>query len=218
MARVTEERAAAFLVEPDHRRFLEPFLDRECTVACAARELGENKDRMLYRVRQMTRLGLVRVTREEPRRGRAVKVYTSTSARYFVPYDAAPTLDLMTVLLRERAAHEAALQSAMLRVMRAVHGEEAWGMLLYRAGKGVYAYDALEGCGPWTPLGDEEPAVLDYSLVTRPLSRTQAKALQRALHAVLAEFTAGPDAVNGRRYLLRAAMTPETSGAGSASP
>lgn len=211
-ARVTNPRAATLLVDPARRRFLDPFLDRDCTVAQAARELGEDKNAVLYRVRQMKRLGLVHVVREEPRRGRSVKVYRSVAARLFVPYAATPAADLLEVLLTERAATERVLQTASLRVMRAAHGDEHWGMLLYRSGEGVYAYDAVNARRPWHALDEDGPAVLDYTLCTRPLSRERAKALQRALHDVLVAHTGGPDEPGGTRYLIRVALAPQTEG------
>ncbi|MFC4454285.1 hypothetical protein [Deinococcus sonorensis] len=204
---ITAPGAAAFLVDPDARRFLEPFLGRDCTVARAARELGEDRHRMLYRVRQMTRLGLLSIVREEPRRGPAIKVYRSVAPRLFVPYTGAPAAELLEVLLRERAASEREVQAAMLRVMRAAHDDARWGLLLYRLGSGVFAYDAVNG-QPWDTYGDEEPAVLDTTVTTPPLSRERAKALQRDLNRVLAAYTA-TDGPGSTRYLVRVAMVPD---------
>ncbi|GGK40075.1 hypothetical protein GCM10008955_37280 [Deinococcus malanensis] len=205
---ITDARAAAFLVNPCCRRFLEPFLDRECTVARAAAELGEDTNATLYRVKQMVRLGLLHAVREEPRRGRPVKIYRSVGARLFVPYTATPAVDLLEVLVQERHTHEKQFQTAMLEVMRRAHSEEGWGMLLYREGEGVYGYDTVSGQEPWHSLSPHEPAVLDYTLKTRPLTHTQAKALQRELLEVLARHSRAASGTDGAPYLVRLALAP----------
>ena len=120
---VTDERAAAFLLDANHRRFLDPFLGRECTVAQAARDLTEDVNVVLYRVRRMVAIGLLRVVRIQQRRGRAVKVYTSVAERLFVPYAATPALNLLDALRRDRAATEELFVSALARVMQGAHDE-----------------------------------------------------------------------------------------------
>ncbi|MBA2664529.1 MAG: helix-turn-helix transcriptional regulator, partial [Chloroflexi bacterium] len=90
---ITDRRAAALLVDPDERRYFEPFLGRERTVTEAARELGVPPNGMRYRVRRMAKLGLLRIVREQPRAGRPMRVYRSVADRLFVPYVASPAVD-----------------------------------------------------------------------------------------------------------------------------
>ncbi|WP_027483293.1 helix-turn-helix transcriptional regulator [Deinococcus pimensis] len=205
---VTDERAAAFLTDPATRVFVEPFLGRDASVTSAARAVGVTGNTMLYRVRQMRSLGLLRVTREVPRRGRAVRMYRAVADRLFVPYTATSAVNLREVMRRERAAHDELLLEALLRVMSGVHDDAAWGMLLYRSGEGVYAYDAVHPEEPWEARGAQDPAVLDYSMVVHALSREDAKALQRELREVLARYLRGVSAPGGGRYVLRVAMAP----------
>jgi len=205
---VTDAAAAAFLVDPVCRRFLEPFLGRDCTVAQASRELGEAPNTVLYRVRQMLRVGLLIVVRTEPRRGRAVKVYRSVADALFVPYAATPAVDLMDVMRRERAAQEETLLRALLRVMRFTGDDAAWGMVMYRRGEGVYAYDAVQGAPPSEWLEPDDPAVLDYSFVVGGWSRAQAKAFQQDLRAVLARHSKAQGPPSSVRYLVRIALAP----------
>lgn len=209
---VTDPGAAAFLVNPESRRFLAPFLDRDCTVTAAARELGEAPNSVLYRVRRMVKLGLLVVVRQEARRGRPVRVYRSVAGRLFVPYTATPAVDLLESLTRERAASEAVLQRAVLRVMRQVRGEEDWGLLLYRRGQSLLEYDAVGPDEPWHPLNPGDPAVLDHTVTLRSLTREQAKALQLELLDVLRRHSRGPaqPAPEAVPYLLRLALAPLT--------
>ena len=45
---------------------------------------------MLYRIKTLLRAGLLEVVREEPRKGRAVKIYRSVHDAYFVPFTMTP--------------------------------------------------------------------------------------------------------------------------------
>ncbi len=205
---VTDERAAAFLVDPATRRYFYPFLGRERTVSEVARELLESPNAVLYRVRHMCNLGLLRVARHEPRRGRAMKVYTSVAERVFVPYARTPLLDLAEALRRTRDQQAQVLLDGLLKVMRDAHDEAEWGVLLYREGDGVYAYDALEGHAPWNPTGPHEPAVLDYAFTVEALPFDQAKALQQDLLRVLRKYFSGEGATLGTPYAVRIALVP----------
>lgn len=83
--RVMDADQAAVIADPKRAWFLQPFLGRENTVVRAAAELGCEPSAMLYRVRRMHSLGILRVVREERRAGRPVKVYRSVHEGYFVP-------------------------------------------------------------------------------------------------------------------------------------
>lgn len=83
--RVTDPDQAAVIADPARSRFLWPFLGRESTVARAAEELDCHPNAMLYRVRRMTDLGILRVVRVQPRSGRPVKIYRAVHDGYFVP-------------------------------------------------------------------------------------------------------------------------------------
>lgn len=89
---VVQDEGLGALADHDMRRFLEPFLGRECTARAAANELGEDLDRVLTRVRRFLRVGLLRVTRIEPRAGRAVKFYQTVADGFFIPYGEVATV------------------------------------------------------------------------------------------------------------------------------
>ncbi|GGO38824.1 helix-turn-helix domain-containing protein [Deinococcus humi] len=213
---VESAHAAIFLADPRQRRFLEPFLGRECTVQCAAEELRVTANSVLYRVRRMVALGLVEVIREEARAGRAIRIYRSVADRFFVPYHRTDATNLLEVLLREQRAFEEVLQRALLQVMRGVHEEHGWGMLLYRKENGIALYDAIRPEEPWHALSAEDPAVLNYALTLGPLTRRQAKALQLDLIDVLARHSRATGGEGGGReegqYLVRLALAPVPTG------
>ncbi|WP_345215470.1 helix-turn-helix domain-containing protein [Georgenia halophila] len=80
--------------DPLRSRFLQPFLGRELSVGQAATELGCSPNAMLYRVRNMLDVDLLRITQTRHRRGRPIKVYRSAFEGYFVPNEAMPYDDL----------------------------------------------------------------------------------------------------------------------------
>jgi hypothetical protein len=125
---------------------------------------------------------------------------------------ASPAIDLLEVLLRERAASEEIIQRALLREMREAHEEHEWGLLLYHDGKGRYAYDAVQPGVAWHSLGSDDPAVLDHTLTLPPLTHARAKALQAELRRVLArhasEARASPPTGGARLYVTRLVLAP----------
>ena len=113
--------AAKALTDATMQRALTPFLDRDCTVARAARELGVNPNTLLYRVNRLLALGLLRSVREERRTGKPIKVYRSSAAGFFVPFEltTAETLEAMLMPL-ERGWHERFVRNAAALMAR--HG------------------------------------------------------------------------------------------------
>lgn len=87
---MSDQTQARFLTDPAKKRFLLPFLARERRIAEAAADVGCSINRMLYQVRTLVDCGLVRVLREEPRAGRAIRVYRSVHDAYFIPFAATP--------------------------------------------------------------------------------------------------------------------------------
>jgi hypothetical protein len=84
---IHDAESAALLISPQGQRFLSPFLSRECTISEAARELGVPVNSLLYRVKRMVELELLKVVRKEKRPGRAVKIYCSKANIFYVPYE-----------------------------------------------------------------------------------------------------------------------------------
>lgn len=92
--RVDDPAQATIIADPIRSRFLGPFLGREQTVTGAAAEVGCSPGAMLYRVRRMVDVGMLKVVATRKRSGRAIKVYRSSHNGYFVPNEAMPYDDL----------------------------------------------------------------------------------------------------------------------------
>lgn len=104
---ISNHEAAKTLTDAAMQHALTPFLNRECTVARAAQELGINPNTLLYRVNKLVGLGLLKLVRQERRTGKPIKVYRSSAAGFFVPFEFTPaeTLEAMLMPL-EREWHE----------------------------------------------------------------------------------------------------------------
>ena len=87
---ITDSRAAAFLVDAEQSQYFVPFLDRECTTKQLSEEVPCTALQAYRAVELMEQLGLIHVVRKISRRGKPIKVYTSTSKALFVPFKCAP--------------------------------------------------------------------------------------------------------------------------------
>ncbi len=96
---VTSSEAAGLLTDTSQLRLLEPFFKREATLSEVAAELGVKLNTLLYRVNRFVELGLLTVVREEPRRGKAVKVYRASAEDFFVPFEVMASSSLEQLLL-----------------------------------------------------------------------------------------------------------------------
>jgi hypothetical protein len=92
---------AAVLTDEDARRFYEPFIAQSCTVKEASLKVGCSLDTMIYRVRTFLRVGLLRITAIQSRKGRAIKHYRSHYDAYFVPHTLTPYANLEEQLLEK---------------------------------------------------------------------------------------------------------------------
>ena len=95
---VTTAEAARVLADPAERRFLNPFIRGDRTLSEAAGEVGLRLNAMHYRVKKLLRLDLIEIKREEPRRGRAVKVYRASADTFFAPFEVTPYTSLEALI------------------------------------------------------------------------------------------------------------------------
>ena len=142
---VSDQTQARYLTDPAKKRFLLPFLARERRIAEAAAEVGCSINQMLYQVRTLTCCGLVHVLREEPRAGRAVRVYRTVHDSYFVPFAATPYDTLEQRLTVQGDPIWAGLIAAYADALRR---SRRHGHLLRRVGDVVQTTDQLPDSTP----------------------------------------------------------------------
>lgn len=205
---VVDPAVAEILMDPERLRHLAPFLGRERSVGEAARESGAKPNTTLRRVQRLVALGLLEVTRERPRGGRAVKLYRSVADVFFVPFDATSADTLEGALADRDAYWEALLRHHVVRVRREQLG--TWGTRIYRDRRGrLQVQTALDAERNATSLDDDAPAILSAWRDRVYLDYPDAKALQRELFALLLRYQRKG---GSQRYVVRVGMAPLTEG------
>lgn len=186
--RVEDERQARLLLDAKSQTFFRPFLARDRTVGEAAVEVGCEPSVMLYRVGTFLRAGLLRVVREEPRAGRALKVYRSSHDAYLVPYERTPfaTLEEAFYATYEGSARRLATAMATRFRARGWHG--------YRLYRNAFDQAWLEGApdaARSTDLGDlddrDSRDGMDFALDLH-LTPAQAEALRQEVASMLRRY------------------------------
>jgi len=211
---VSDPTAARLVADPHAARFLEPFMGQERTASPVASELGVKVSSMLYRIQQLLDLGLLRVSRVEPRRGRALKYYRAVADTFFVPFELtdAETLEALgsSSANEMKRSLEASLGAGHEAAGRAFEG---WGVRLMRDREGRLdrslapegeAADATSF--PELALDPRAPALWDQHCLL-DLTEAEAKALQRELSQLYGRYyrCGGTDQ---QPYIVRLAMAP----------
>lgn len=125
---ITTEKAARVLTDLEAVRRLEPFMKRDITLSEAAKDLKVKLPSLLYHVNKFLALGLIEVVREIPRKGRAIRVYRSTSEQFFVPFHLTPSETLGRMLFDLSAAGEARFHRETARALQT--NTPIWGLYL----------------------------------------------------------------------------------------
>ncbi len=201
---VSDPAVADLLTNPATLELLSPFLGRENTVAEAARETGTNPNSMLARVRRWTRMGVLRVTRLEPRAGSTVRWYRTAADSWFIPFDTTSAETLEAGLEKRDRYWEVRLRRAVVSAREREVGN--WGTRVYRDSRGrLQIQMAVSPDRNWTSLAPELPAVLAAWRDGLYLDFDDAKQLQRELFDLLLRYQAKDGA---QRYLLRIGLAP----------
>jgi predicted transcriptional regulator len=198
------------LVDPMIRQFLEPFLGRECTIKTAAEHLRISPNSVLYRVNRLLELGLVRITRIEPRRGRAIKYYQSVADAFVATFERFDEAAIKELYALHETANLEMFSEAMARVGSRI---------------GLLASDIVFTLSR-TTLGDVKAEIniardgtpLDLTRVDLPAARgswsflrldpQDAKNLQRELLELQRRYE---DKRGTDRYVLRLGLVPKES-------
>lgn len=187
--------AAAVLIDPGQRRYLEPFLRAEHTLQEAADTLGIAPSTMAYQIAKLRGLGLVRLVRTEPRKGMASKVYRANATRFFVPFASTSAASIEELLF---GLEIETLRTLVRRSVEARAASEGrWGLAIALSSDDKIQIDFLpERTDPAADvallLGDAAPPVVNNYLTVR-LTPARQKELQRQLFALTQRVRADDD-------------------------
>lgn len=209
--RIEDKEAVSFLLDLARLKYLLPFLGRERTVNEVAPEVGLSPNSLLYRVRKMCALGLLEVSRLEPRRGRPVKVYRSTADSFFIPFSATDAETPADLFFAWEAPWGRLLVESMVRAVLGpvVRPDAPWGLQIYREGNHLEAYTRVIPVPEQDrPLNLSDPAnlvALGGHLTGLRLDDGDARAFQQGLILLVQRYAR----LRGRTpYLVRLGVAP----------
>lgn len=205
--------AARYLLDPDHIRFLRPFMLGERSTAAAADEVGVSVKDMAYRVKRMLALDLIACTDERKRAGRPVRLYRAPSA-FFIPFARVPEGDLEEMVDALLRAPQRQLVRGMVETLADAERDlHRWGWRLELDREERVSIRPSGDPEDHEPLfhrllEDEAPALYIANVPLR-LSHADAKSLQRELLALVERY-------DGREgsdpYMLMMGLTPLSEG------
>ena len=202
---VTDPAWAKVLLDPRESAFYTPFLGQDCTVSDAARLGGVSVNTAYARVRRLLKLGLLRVSGQQQRAGRAVKLYRMVAERFFVPYEVTPHESYAALLYAYLD-----LPSAQALSRSVAHTREKttpqYGLELFRTHDGLYTRPATAP-GVYVHADDPSSPALYNMAADLMLTHTEAKTLQRELDELWQRYQ-HTESGGQQRYLLRLAFTP----------
>ena len=207
---VTDPEAANLLADPAQFALLEPFFRGDVVLGELAKELGLKLNTLLYRVNKLVELGLVEVVREEPRRGKPVKVYRATAKSFFVPFGSTSSVSLGGLLMNmtlegERLFHREAARAFQtltpsLGLLIALNEQKQLESLVVGSQSGYKTEFTDTFFGPVGPA-------LFFADGNLALDFATAKKMQRELFELFKRYTSEQKA-GGQRYAYRLGLTP----------
>jgi hypothetical protein len=211
---VADASAARIVLQPQRRRFLEPFVARDRSAGQAARELDVPVEQVAYRVQAMLRVGLLQAVETRARAGRPITLYRAP-AEIRAPLMVLPDGDVRDFFrLIDEPMRETFLASMTTLAGRAGLGD--WTVRLYRDQTQRIRLDLAPASGSWDPsmmLDPRHPAVL-FNWVPLALTSQEAKQLQGELMAVLGRWAGrAPDPGQPPNHQLGLFLTPLPPGA-----
>lgn len=201
---------AELLMDERARRALSPFVGRERTAAGAAEELEIHLNTLLYQVRRLVDAGLLRVTRQERRAGRAVKHYRAVAEHFVVPYHLTRAETPEMLLAQEHAGPEARLRRGLIHAGLELinqQGPEGVGIQVVLEGARLVLKNIVGPDSEWNFLDPEAPAMVDYWQEDVQLDFEEAKRLQAELCMIFARYKTRR---GGQVYTLRLALAPRS--------
>lgn len=200
---VTNPAAVKVLMDRNQVQLFRPFFEGETTLSAAADALGLPLRFLFRKVQRFVDLGLLQVSREEARKGRALRYYRTPAGFFYVPASAVD----MGVLLERSEDYWQQLVDGLLSVWRGrserglgvqVHPNDLGGVRIALAAEPGVAYRAL----------DEDEEIMLNSWLRLNLTPNDARALQRDMEALVNSYTGKHQPGNKATYIARFALAP----------
>ena len=210
---VNDDKMAGFLTKLDHLTYIQAFLGQENSVKNAAEQASVKPNQMLYYVRKMHSVGLLRITRTSNKRGKEIRYYRCIADEFFVPMQYTPFENLEAFF---RAASNLMLDKQVYSQAQAVMNNtvhENYGFwmgytpgtedLHFRLARKADVGLASNGQVANVPKLASLPVAMSCRRIR--LSREKAEWLRQQVM----ELHSLPEETEGEYYILRLALAPE---------
>lgn len=205
---VTDARAVAVLLDPEFVSTLKPFMAGPCTIRHAAEMLDMRLERLYYRAQRMLELGLLEIVREEPRRGRPMKVYQSSAEAFFIPFHSTPFERVEDLIIRNEESWSRRLVKSVAKALTADVDLDRWGLnIAFRDGYLMFGYimhPPQESTGPQANADDADGVSSEWT-TDYYLSASDVEQMVTEVYEVLNRYR---ERRTGPRRVLRFAVAP----------
>lgn len=189
---------AGALLEPFTQHLLDRLMDQPAGAQQLAGALGVPLHRVIYRLKQLLGLGLVRVESRRPRPGRAIAVYAPVAQSYAIPFALTPAATLREFFVGDMRSW---LEPKLDRVALNVHDPVT--LVFARHGEGAAYLD-------YQLSAADEHRLRRTRFLSRSLELTEAQlnALEAAVRALL-DQPPGPHNSESHRLSVNLLVFPE---------
>lgn len=203
---IKQEAMATYLTKLKYLTYLEPFLGKTNCVADAAKAVDVPANKMLYHVRKMLKLNILKLEHTKDRRGRRVDFYRSCADELFIPVEATPLSNLedyfkeaSTALLEEQVEASAkALKQANGKLGFWIHYDAPSNATIFRLTKEETFANSSQNADTLGTL----PTVMSLGRIKlKPKKAERVKELLAELHSL-------EEDEEGDYYFYRFAFTP----------
>lgn len=199
--RLEQAEAVQLLTNPKAARYFFPFMLQEQSPSSAAAFLGLKLNVLMYWVRRFLALGLIEVTRVEPRGGRPVRFYKAAADAFFVPFKSLSSQDLEDFYRELRQPFQAALGQSLLQTLSDPALD--WGLWINSQGQVQnFVFGDPQGQRAFNNRKPDAPATIQLQ-GSLNLDFEQAKQFQHELIELYQRYQA---LSGGQRYLLNLAF------------
>lgn len=198
---ITDPQVAKSIIDGTKQRYLHPFVDRETNLKDAAQTLGITIDSLFYWVQKWLDFGILTVSRTEPRAGRPIKYYRTTSKKIFI-HVSATNSGLVLEMMRNTREHYDRLFTT--NVAHAIKERDEIGIVISRSAEGEVECKLGESDG--LPANEaQEFVTLDFFVPNVHLDAKNAQTFRQELSDLVQKYIS---AKSGKPHMLHIGVTP----------
>jgi hypothetical protein len=206
---VTNPEAAAYLSNPHKAVYLYPFIGKERTASQVALEYHTDLRAYLYQIGRMQRLGLLKHTKTQKRKGSPVKYYRASADAFFVPLSATKLEGLEAMVDAWSQSLQPVFLKSFIAALQAT--DHNWGVRIARDAFGrLQIAPAANPNAALDLLAPDVPVMLEGWFTDLHLDHADAKAFQHELVQLYLRYLGKSGA---QRYIIRMAIAPMDKGA-----